>query len=78
LWDICAPEAIVTAMGGYCADLSGTPIDYSNLADPNVPYFTIAKTKKLWDEIDRRQVEAEKKDAENEKMAAHNKNAEIA
>jgi hypothetical protein len=32
----------------------------------------------LWDEIDRRQVEAEKKDAENEKMAAHNKNAEIA
>lgn len=23
LWDTCAPHAIVTAMGGYCADMTG-------------------------------------------------------
>lgn len=28
LWDVCAPDAIVTAAGGRLSDLSGQPFDY--------------------------------------------------
>lgn len=57
LWDLCAPDAIVAAMGGYTADMTGKPLDYSNLSDPSVPQFTIAKTRNLFDEIARRQID---------------------
>lgn len=36
LWDVCAPQAILTAAGGRLTDLHGAPIDYDRSDDLNV------------------------------------------
>jgi 3'(2'), 5'-bisphosphate nucleotidase len=36
LWDVCAPEAILTAAGGQLTDLRGAPISYDRTEDLHV------------------------------------------
>ena len=45
IWDLCAPEAIIRAMGGVCTDWNRKHINYSVEALPTrrIPAFIIGK-----------------------------------
>ena len=45
-WDLCAPEAIVRALGGVCTDHEGKPIKYLEKVAPQrtIPAFLIGKS----------------------------------
>lgn len=42
-WDLCAPESIIKAMGGYATDFKLERVIYAAYADPNLKGLILAK-----------------------------------
>ena len=49
-WDLCAPQAIVEAVGGYVAYLDGSPITYSGQRGLSGD-FIVARSRELGDDL---------------------------
>jgi 3'(2'), 5'-bisphosphate nucleotidase len=53
-WDLCAPEALIKAMGGFATNMNRVRLSYPEDGNRNIPGLLLAKTPAVYDLIVKR------------------------